>query len=282
MQPPGGQINPGALSQIELSYVRRLVGRNSGVVLGEEKAYMISCRLEVFARKQGFSSVREVYERLSRPGNQSFEDEVVDCLLTKETSFFRNPGIFEALKVHVIPEILSRPGHHRLRFWCAACASGQEPYSVAMSLADIGRFQGDGELDLLATDISTAALEQAQQGEYSQMEVARGLPATHLVRYFHQKGHRWCINPSIRDRVRYQKLNLLDPGSTVGRFDIIFCRNVGIYFSDVDKAWLLKKMISSLSPSGYLFLGSSESAFRYSNELKHERWNDVIFYRTKV
>ncbi len=282
MHPSGVQRCDTKLSPIELAYIRRLVGRMTGVVLGEEKAYLISGRLAIFAREKGISKISEVYDRLTTPGETRFAEEVVDSLLTKETSFFRNTGVFEALRSHVVPEIRARVGQRRLRIWCAACATGQEPYSVAMTLRDVGCFQAPGELDILATDISTSALDQAQRGEYSQLEIGRGLPVTHLVRYFRQQGHRWCIDAELRNKVRYLKLNLLEPGRNVGQFDIIFCRNVGIYFADQDKTWLMKRMLSSLAPSGYLFLGTSESACRYSEEVEHHRYNNVIYYQEKA
>ncbi|MFH1531045.1 MAG: protein-glutamate O-methyltransferase CheR [Pseudomonadota bacterium] len=281
MLPPQGHFSPASLSPLELAFVRRLVGRHTGVVLGEEKAFMVNCRLEIFVRTRGIPSTRHLYNRLIADGGQAFTEAVVDCLLTKETSFFRNPAMFETLKSHVVPEIRARSNPSRLRVWSAACSTGQEPYSVAMLLADIGAFQAPGELDLLATDISSSALEQSLLGEYSQMEISRGLPVTHLVRYFRQEGHRWCIDPAIKARVRFQRLNLLESERSMGLFDIILCRNVGIYFSDQDKAWMVRRMLASLAPGGYLFLGSSESASRYSDELEYQMWNNVIYYLRK-
>jgi chemotaxis protein methyltransferase CheR len=181
----------------------------------------------------------------------------------------------------VVPELRAAKSLPRLRIWSAACSTGQEPFSIAMSLEEANLMQDDWEVDILATDISDLALEQARAGRYNQIEISRGMPVTLLLKYFQQEGHSWCIKPEFRTRVRYQKLNLLESEAPVGRFDIIFCRNVGIYFSDDGKAKMMRRLLASLAINGKLFLGTSESGFRYSDELEPIRYDNVIIYQRK-
>jgi chemotaxis protein methyltransferase CheR len=266
----------------ELEFFARLVFARTGVVLGEDKAYVVKSRLDILAAELGMRSHRDIFGKMTAGGDEKLADRVVDCLLTKETSFFRNPSIFEALGRHIMPDLLGRkPRPWPIRIWCGGCATGQEPYTVAMLMRERCLCQGPGKLDLLATDISPTALEQARKGEYSQLEVTRGLPVTHLIRYFKQRGHRWHLNQEIRDRVRFQTGDLLGSRLPAGRFDIIFCRNVLIYFSDTDKRKCLERLSASLAPGGYLFLGASETTFRHTNLFKHEQWENVVFYRVK-
>jgi len=264
-----------------LEFFARLVYARTGVVLGEDKAYVVKSRLDILAGELGLKSHRELYLKMTG-GDDSLADRVVDCLLTKETSFFRNPSIFEALSRHVLPELMHRsPRSWPIRVWCGACSTGQEPYSIAMLMTERSLCMASGQLDLLATDISPTALEQARNGEYSQLEVTRGLPVTHLIRYFKQKGHRWLLNKEIRDRVRFQPGDLLGTRLPAGRFDIIMCRNVLIYFSDADKRKCLERLSASLAPGGYLFLGASETTFRHTNLFRHEQWENVVYYKVK-
>ena len=279
-----GIVGPGergTLRPFEVAAVCKLVRERTGVVLGEGKAYVVHTRLEVLARSLGYGTARDVYRALAEQPNGGLAGQVVDSLLTKETSFFRHPSAFEALTHRVVPDILARNPGGVVRMWSAACATGQEPYSILMSLQEAGLCQGEGSLDLLASDISESALQQARSGTFRQVEIGRGLPVTLVLKYFRQDGHNYRILPELRARVRFQTADLLDSNRSVGRFDVIFCRNVGIYFSAEDKARLVKRLVSSLAPNGCLFLGASETALRSNEQVVHEQWNKAVFYRKK-
>lgn len=272
---------PSKLRPFEIAAICKVVREYSGVVLGEDKAYVVQNRLDMLAQELEFPSSRDLYVHMLQSKDERTTSKIVDILLTKETSFFRHPASFQALIKEVVPELLRRSPNSTLRVWSAACSAGQEPYSISMALREAGLCQLDGRLDIYATDLSGTVLEQARMGRYSQVEVSRGLPVTLLLKYFKQNGHWWILADHVRKPVRFHQHNLLESTSSVGRFDIIFCRNVGIYFSDESKRHMISRLVASLAPGGYLFLGASESALRYSDALKHEQWENVIYYRTK-
>lgn len=276
-----GMTGPSKLRPFEITAICKVVNEYSGVVLGEDKAYVVQNRLDMLAQDLGFPCSRDLYIHMLQTKDKALTDKIVDILLTKETSFFRHPASFQALVGQVVPAILRKSPNATLRVWCAACSAGQEPYSISMALREAGLCQLPDRLDIYATDISGSVLGQARMGRYSQVEVSRGLPVTLLLKYFKQQGHWWMLSEAVRSPVRFHQHNLLDNTLSVGRFDIIFCRNVGIYFSDESKRQLVARLVRSLAPNGYLFLGASESALRYSEALRHEQWESVIYYRLK-
>jgi len=271
------------LLKAEVQYICSMMANSTGVELGQEKEYVVQARLSMLARALGLSGAKELLARLVQPSmHRELAAKIVDALLTKETSFFRHPATFEALKYHVIPRLLASPScTGPLRIWSAACSTGQEPYSILMALADSGLCQGAGLLDLVASDISPAALSQAEQGVYSQIEISRGLPIGHVIRHFRQDGCKWYMSPELKRSVRFLRQDLLSDTLPSRVYHVVFCRNVSIYFSDSSKERLFRRMERALVPGGYLFAGASETPTRFCPNLRQEQWKNVIFYRAR-
>lgn len=266
----------------EYAFFSDLMASTTGVVLGPDKRQMVQTRLAMLAMSEGISSTRDLYRRLKAASDADLREKVIECLLNNETSFFRHRDTFDALTQKVIPDLVNSPSFSGvLRIWSASCSTGQEPYSIAMALRDCPELRQDIVVQILATDISKAAIEQARSGRYSQLEVGRGLPIDALIKQFEQEGTSWVLRPDIKRMVNFQRVNLLDPLPRLGRFHIIFCRNVLIYFCDADKRRVLGQLRASLLPDGFLFLGPSESGVRFSFELAYDKWNRAVFYRPK-
>jgi len=246
----------------EFEFVSDLLKKRSGLVLGADKTYLIESRLAPVVRKQGYASLHDLIQELRRPGAEKLVSIVVEAMTTNESYFFRDKTPFELFTDVVVPHMkANRPSGHKLRVWCAAASSGQEPYSLGMVWTEQRAKTQGLNLELFGTDISTEILERAKKGEYSQFEVQRGLPVTLLVKYFKQEGERWVLKPEIRQMVRFQKFNLLDGFTSLGKWDVVFCRNVLIYFDPPTKQDILERIAKQLQPDGFLFLGSTESIF---------------------
>ncbi len=238
-----------------------LVQKYSGIVLKEEKTYLIESRLRELARALNYRDVDQLYQVASKRLTPQLRDEIIEAMTTNETYFFRDQHPFEALRKEVIPELKKlRAKEKELRFWSAAASTGQEAYSIAMLIHEYFPDLLSWRIQILATDISQEALKKAQKGAYSQIEVNRGLPVTFLVKYFKQNGAKWVVQEKIRKMIQFRKLNLVDPlPPTLGKFDVVFCRYVLIYFSPEVKAKVLKNISRVMKPKGYLFLGATES-----------------------
>ncbi len=272
------------LNSEDTAFLSALVNRETGVVLGQDKTYLIQARLAILARSMGYRTPAELTQALRNGLDPAIKEQVVDALLTKETSFFRHPESYETLVQKALAELASRPerSYRPVRIWSAACSTGQEPFSIAMSILEApGLISRMGAPEIFATDISRIALKQAEEGRYNQSEISRGLPTLYTLRYFRQDGHHYVLSADVREMVRFRQLDLLKQVYLPRSFDIIFCRNVGIYFSEEDKKLLYERLAGSLSPMGYLFLGASESATRYDVPLAREQWNNTTFYRPK-
>lgn len=241
-------------------YLRRLVHERSAVVLEPGQAYLAEARLMPLAEEYGCASVEELVERLQAERAGGLHRRVVEAMVTNETSFFRDAGCFAALREHVLPALLERRASERtLRIWSAACSTGQEPYSVAMLLREsFGALDG-WATSLLATDLSTEALERARAGVYSQLEVGRGLSAELLDRWFVRQPPGWQLRPTIADMVEFRQLNLNGGWSGLPRMDVVLMRNVLIYFDIETKRSMLTRIRRVLRPDGYLILGASET-----------------------
>jgi chemotaxis protein methyltransferase CheR len=239
--------------------IRSLVRERSAIVLEPGKEYLVETRLLPIVRARGYRSIDELCQRLSSEGSD-LSYEVVEAMTTNETSFFRDISPFEALKQSVLPEIIARRANERtLRIWCAACSTGQEPYSVAMTIRESCPELAAWNVQILATDISRQVLERARSGKFKQVEVNRGLSAQMMVKYFHRSGLEFEIIPQVRDMVRFEELNLVQTWPRMPVFDIVFLRNVLIYFDVETKRSITTKVRQRLSPDGYLFLGGSET-----------------------
>ncbi len=253
----------------DYDYIRGLLRERSGLVLSSEKQYLVESRLLPVVRKAGLASLAELVTRLKSAPAAPLSSVVVEAMTTNESFFFRDKLPFEHFRDLMIPALLaSRPAERRIRIWCCAAATGQEPYSLAMALKDMGPALSGWRIDILGTDISTAALEKAKAGLYSQFEVQRGLPIQLLVKYFTQAGEMWQIAPDIRGMVTYRPFNLLGDFSGFGIFDIVFCRNVLIYFDQPTKAAVLDRLARVMARDGYLMLGAAETVVGLTGAFK--------------
>ena len=257
------------MTPADFDFVRGLLKRRSGLVLSADKQYLLESRLLPVARKAGFDSLSALIGALKADKTELLATAVVEAMTTNESFFFRDKVPFDNLRTTALPALQAARRHScALRIWCAAAASGQEPYSLAMALSEMdGRFAG-WQIEVIATDISNSILEKARQGLYSQFEVQRGLPIQLLIKYFSQDGEMWQITPEIRAMVKYRQLNLLSDFSDLGTFDLIFCRNVLIYFDQETKVNVLDRLAEVISGDGYLVLGAAETVVGLTDSFK--------------
>jgi chemotaxis protein methyltransferase CheR len=239
-------------------FVSDLVRRESAIVLEPGKEYLVESRLSPLARKAGVADVDDFVRSLRTRFDPAVSQQVVEALTTNETSWFRDNEPFAALRDQVLPDLARHRPSRSLRVWSAACSSGQEPYSIAMTALDTPAVTG-WRFEVLGTDLSEEMVERARTGRYSQLEVNRGLPAATLVRHFTRSGPHWQIAPAVTEAVSFRKLNLTRPFPGLGTFDVIFMRNVLIYFDMATKRDILRRVRQVLAPDGYLFLGAAET-----------------------
>ena len=243
----------------DYEFLRKLLKERSGLDLSADKRYLVESRLVPLARKVGLPGSGELVARL-RNGDASITADVVEAMTTNETFFFRDKIPFDHLRDTIVPSLIhSRASRRTLRIWSAACSTGQEPYSIAMCLKEKAAELAGWRIEIVGTDLSREVLEKSKAGIYSQFEVQRGLPIQLLVKYFTQIGEMWQLNADIRGMVQYRQLNLLQDFSSLGKFDVIFCRNVLIYFDQETKAATFERIARVLEPDGMLMLGAAES-----------------------
>jgi chemotaxis protein methyltransferase CheR len=248
--------------------LKRFLAKNSGLSLDEEKQYLVECRLGPLVSRHGLDDVDALVRRLEYSPSTELAREVVEAMTTNETFFFRDRSPFDKFREVVLPALMkARAAQRRIRIWCAACSTGQEPYSLAMILDEEARKFVGWRIDILATDIARNVLDVAREGIYSQFEVQRGLPISMLLRYFQQKGDRWQVVEHIRSRVKFTECNLISDFSGLGPFDIIFCRNVLIYFDVATKRTVLDRLGARLNEGGYLVLGAAETVVGLTDQL---------------
>lgn len=248
-----------SLSPTEADFVRKLVYDRSAIVLDESKEYLIKSRLESLALETGHESIDALLGE-TRRGTVGLESKVVEALTTNETSFFRDVAPFECLKKNLLPKVLEKRQTSRsLTIWCAACSTGQEPYSISMLLHEHFPNLTDWNVRIFGTDISDQVLERARSGRYRQLEVNRGLPATMLIKYFTRSGTQWEVVEHVRKRVEFSNLNLIGEWKLSRRPDIVFLRNVLIYFDVPTKRKILERVAREMIRDGGLFLGASET-----------------------
>ena len=239
------------------TFVSDLVRRCSAIQLSADKEYLVEARLLPLVRQGGLAGVDEYVDTLRRVPHGAEHDRVVQALTTNETSWFRDFTTFQSLTGHVVTALFAqRPGLTSLRVWSAGCSTGQEPYSIAMALLDDGLVP---TVEITATDISLEVLRRARAGRYSQIEINRGLPVAKLVRHFTRMGTEWELDEQMRSKVTFSHRNLLDAPPAGGMFDIIFLRNVLIYFDSETRREVLGRVHSVLAPGGFLMLGAAES-----------------------
>lgn len=245
----------------QASFVRALVRRVNGVVLKEDKPYIIEANLAKLANRERFKSVAELLRRLAEPGvPASLEYAVTESLTNQETSFFRDLYPFQAIEKRLLREMIERrAAEHRLMIWSAACSSGQELYSVALMIEEAFPELLGWEVDLVGTDFSKAMVHRAIEAKYSQLEVNRGLPATYLVKYFQREGLQWRLSAGIRKRTEFRQVNLVTDPMPLAAVDIILVRNILIYFDETTQKKVLGRMMARLRRGGYIILGNGET-----------------------
>jgi chemotaxis protein methyltransferase CheR len=267
----------------DFDYIAQLVWRRSAIVLEPGKEYLVESRLTPIARRVGGEAISDLVSRLqSQPENQLHSD-VVDAMTTNETSWFRDRLPFDALSAHILPDLLEkRSRERRISIWSAGCSSGQEPYSIAMILANGLAMHPGWTTNILATDLSDEMLVKARQGRYGQLEVNRGLPAQMLVSNFERSGMVWEVREGIRQMVEFKALNLARPFDTVvPSVDVVFLRNVLIYFDTETKKQVLKRVRSVLRPDGYLFLGGAETTLNVDEAFEPVQFDRATCYRLR-
>jgi len=246
-----------------------LLMEKSGLMLTPDKSYLLDSRLTPIARKFGFANLETLTAALRGVPKPELVTAIVEAMTTNETSFFRDSKPFDQFRDVLLPYMLkAREKTKQIRIWCAACSSGQEPYSLAMLLKEQAPKLSGWKIEIVGTDISHEILEAARRGEYSQFEVQRGLPIQFLMKYFEQKGDRWHIKNDIKSMVQYRFFNLLEPMALLGRFDIIYCRNVLIYFDKDTKAKVLNNISGLMPDDGFLLLGGAETVLGISDKFK--------------
>ena len=255
------------MTPLDYEFLRKLLKDRSGLDLSSDKQYLVESRLIPLARKAGLSGIGELVARI-KGGAEAMTLEVVEAMTTNETFFFRDKIPFDHLREAVLPALVqARAGRRTLRIWCAASSTGQEPYSIAMCVKEFSGLAG-WRVEIVATDLSQAVLEKSKSGIFSQFEVQRGLPIQMLVKYFTQTGELWQLNADIRAMVQHRQLNLLQDFSHLGSFDVIFCRNVLIYFDQNAKAEIFERLAKVIEPDGVLALGAAESVVGISDAFK--------------
>jgi chemotaxis protein methyltransferase CheR len=253
----------------DFDYLRQLLRSRSGLVLSAEKQYLAESRLLPVARKHGLAGLTELVAKLKTASTSPLGIDVVEAMTTNESFFYRDKVPFEHFTDTIMPALMAaRAREKRIRIWCAACATGQEPYSLAMSLKSFGAALAGWRIEIIATDFSNEVLAKAKAGIYSQFEVQRGLPIQLLVKYFGKVGEAWQIAPEIRGMVHFRPLNLLKDFSPLGSFDLVFCRNVLIYFDQPTKIDVLNRLAKQMPSDGFLILGAAETVVGLTDSFK--------------
>jgi chemotaxis protein methyltransferase CheR len=269
------------LTEDDSSYVRELVRREAAIVLDESKGYLIEARLTPVARAAGVDDIAGLVAELKRGAAASaLRARVVQAMTTNETSFFRDVHPFDALASTVLPALAeARSSSRSLRLWSAASSTGQEAYSIAIVALDRVAQLAGWDVHILGTDLAEAVLTQAREGRYAQLEVNRGLPANMLTKFFERDGAAWRVTPELQSLVDFSQMNLVAPWPPMGRFDVVFLRNVLIYFDVATKRTILERIRSVLAPDGYLFLGASEMMTGLCDSYVLEKAGRAMWYR---
>ena len=253
----------------DFDFVAKLLKERSGLVITADKAYLLESRLMPLARKRGLKGFEDLIQTMRSTRDEALARDVTEAMTTNESFFFRDIKPFDQFRDVVLPQVLDgRASKKAFRIWCAASSSGQEPYSLAMILREQAARLSGWRIDIVATDISAEMLEKAKAGVYSQFEVQRGLPIQMLVKYFKKRDETWQIDPSIRAMVQFKEFNLLHDLRPLGQFDIVFCRNVLIYFDQPTKTRVLDAMSKLMPDDGILYLGGAETVLGISDRFK--------------
>jgi chemotaxis protein methyltransferase CheR len=257
------------VTPLDYEFLRKILKERSGLDLSPDKQYLVESRLIPLARRISLPGITELVQKMKAGSADALTAEVVEAMTTNETFFFRDKIPFDHLRETMLPAMLqARASRRALRIWCAASSTGQEPYSIAMCLKELGATLAGWRVEILATDLSQGVLEKSKAGLFSQFEVQRGLPIQLLVKYFTQVGELWQLNADIRGMVQHRQLNLLQDFGHLGTFDVIFCRNVLIYFDQDTKAGIFERLARVVEPDGFMVLGAAESVVGISDAFK--------------
>lgn len=271
---------PRVAKEQDLVYLRELILTRAAIVLEPEKDYLLQSRLDPVAKEANLGSIEELAQKLRTTPSGPLHEKVVEAMTTNETSFFRDVHPFESFKDHVLPDMIKkRASSRQLSIWCGASSSGQEPYTVAMIIREHFPELLTWDIKFIATDISNQMLEKCREGKYSQLEVNRGLPAQLLMNYFEKKGMSWHIKEEVRSMVDFQKLNLAASWPGMPKVDIVWIRNVLIYFDVEMKKDIFKKIRQVLQPDGYMFLGGAETTMNLDDNFERLKFNATSCYR---
>jgi len=279
----GAKITPA-----EVQLFAKFIHDLTGIHIEASKAYLLETRLGRILENEKCDSFTAFYHKAKSDLSKRIENNIIDAITTNETLFFRDSTPFDLLKYKIIPEITDKRNtaaangmQMPIRIWSAACSTGQEVFSIAIVLRDLLGQHSKFNIQLLGTDISDAAIKQASNGVYNQFEIARGLQRDQLQRYFQSNGENWKIRDEIRSMATFRRLNLMGPLTGLGKFDLIFCRNVAIYFNLEDRTKLFNKIADALAPDGYLIIGSTESLTGVSPRFVPKRHLKSIFYQMR-
>ncbi len=279
------------LSQETFGELTQVIHRLCGLVIGADKVYLVRHRLEPLIRRRGLNGFDGLLQELRMRAGASLHDAIIEAITTKETSFFRDRGLFDIVRQRLLPECMallrqSRGSRHRIRLWSAASSTGQEAFSLAMLVREFietDRSEGlrENAFTILASDISAEALDVARAGRYSKSEVGRGLSEEQLHRYFYHRGDTWIVKEPVRRLVQFRQFNLLHSPADLGAFDIIFCRNVLIYFDEATRKRICRALCGILQEGGWLVLGAAESLQGIDDRLESEKIGRIIVYRKR-
>ncbi|MCA9169142.1 MAG: protein-glutamate O-methyltransferase CheR [Planctomycetales bacterium] len=268
------------LATADLDFLRDLVSRKSGNVISQQQGYLFESRLTSVLQRGGFPNLAALVMELRRNPKPALVDEIAEAMTINETSFFRDVAPFDALRTSVIPRLMqARASTKALTVWCAASSSGQEPYTLAMVFAEAGLLQNGWTVRITASDVSDEMLNRSRRGAYSQFEVNRGLPARMLIKYFDRRGTEWEVRPELKQMIDFRKVNLTDAWPYMPQFDVIFIRNVLIYFDRTKKQEILRKAHRMLKTDGFLFLGGGETLINLDTPYSRESVGNTVCYR---
>ena len=270
------------VSAADFAFVAKMLREQCALVLEPGKEYLVKARLTPLAQKHGLASIDQLIERLRRGGDDGLLTEVVEAMVTTETSFFRDIHPFETLKTTVLPQLIElRRSERQLNIWCAASSSGQEPYSIAILLREYFPELSSWRINLSATDLSQEMLQRSRAGRYSQVEVNRGLPTPLLLKWFRQEGAFWQLDDTIRSMITFTQINLAQPWPAMPMWDLVFLRNVMIYFDNAAKTNILGRVARVLCKDGYLLLGGAETTLNLDDSYYRIETLKSGFYQLK-
>jgi len=253
-----------------------------GIVLGDNKHYLVTSRLNRLMRKHSIESLGALLAKLNKGLDRVLHDDTVDAMTTNETSWFRDRYPYELLKNELLPACEDNL-FGKVRVWSAACSSGQEPYSISIVNQEYHRVNSASKtkIEIIATDISPSMLEEAKAGVFDKMSLARGMPDDLKKRYFEANGEGWKVQQQVKNSIQFREINLMNSYASLGKFDVIFCRNVLIYFSGPKKTDILSRMSAALKPNGFLFLGGSESVTSYTDRFEQILTPRGLYYKNR-